>query len=109
MDSLLYLCNMGKGWSYVNTNVSVSSILINGQFYLKYYFLRHRNPPSKRSAIATSLFLIFIHQNTKSTAGLNIYSILEEQPKALLKMFLIDVDRLAFPRRPQGVIFEDSF
>ena len=33
-----------KGWSYVNANASVSSIFINGQYYLKYYFLRHRNP-----------------------------------------------------------------
>ena len=30
---------------------------------------------------ATSLFLILIHQNTKSTTGLNIYSILEERLK----------------------------
>ena len=42
-------------------------------------------------------------------AGLNIYSILEERPKALLKMFLIDVDRPTLPRRPQDVIFEQIF
>ena len=59
--------------------------------------------------IATSLFSIFIHQNTKITTGLNIYHILEERPKALLKMFLIDVDRLTLPRRSQDVIFEYIF
>ena len=57
-------------------------------------------------SIATSLFSIFIHQNTKSTTGLNIYSILEERPKALLKIILIDVDRLMLPRRPEKLIFE---
>ena len=41
--------------------------------------------------------------------GLNLYSILEEHHKALLKMFLIDVDRLTLPRRPQDIIFEHIF
>ena len=57
--------------------------------------------------IATSLFSIFIHRNTKNR--LNICSILEERPNALLKMFLIDVDRLTLPRRTQEVIFEHIF
>ena len=34
-----------KGRSYINFNVSVSSIFNNGQFYLKYYFLHHRSSP----------------------------------------------------------------
>ena len=45
------------------------------------------------SVIARSLFLIFIHQNTKSTTVLNIYNILEEHSKALLKMFLINITK----------------
>ena len=43
MDNLLYLCNVWKSRSYINSNVPVSSIFNNGQFYLKYYFLYHRN------------------------------------------------------------------
>ena len=90
-----------------NANVSVFSIFNNGQFYLKYYCLRHRNSPSKRfSYVSIATSPIFIHQNTKSTTGYNIYNILEESPKALLKMFLIDVDRVTLPRRPQDGIFE---
>ena len=57
----------------------------------------------------TSPFIIFIHQNTKSTTGLDIYNILEENCKALLNMFIIDVDRVTLPRRPQDVIFEYIF
>ena len=111
MDNLLCLCNMWKGRSYTNENVSVSSIFNNGQFYLKYYLPCHRNLPSKRlsKAIATSLFSIFIHQNIKSTTSLNIYNILEKYPKALLRLCLIDVDRLKLPSRPQNVIFEHVF
>ena len=41
--------------------------------------------------------------------GSNIYNILEERPKTLLKMLLINVDRLTLPRRPQDVIFEHIF
>ena len=48
MGNLLCLCDAWKGRSYTNANVSVSSIFNNGQFYLKYYFLRDRNSPSKR-------------------------------------------------------------
>ena len=96
----------------VNATVSVSSILNNGQFYLKYYFLRRRNFSFKRFSkvsIATSLFSNFIHQNTKSTTGVNIYSILEERSKALLKMCLIEVDRDVLTRRHQDVIFDHIF
>ena len=48
MGNLLCLCDMWKGRSYENVNVSVSSIFSNGQFYLKYYVFRHRNSSSKR-------------------------------------------------------------
>ena len=59
--------------------------------------------PSKRFSyvsIATSLFSIFIHPNTKSTVVLYIQHILEERSKAFLKVFLIDVNRIRLPRRP---------
>ena len=49
---------------------------------------------------------VFIHQNTKSCACLNIYSILEKCSKALLKIFLIDVGRSTLPGRPQDFIFK---
>ena len=48
MDNLLCLCDVWKGRSYVNTNVSVSSIFSNGQFYLKYFFLLQRKSSWKR-------------------------------------------------------------
>ena len=48
MDNLLCLYDAWKGRSYINANVSVSLIFNNGQFYVKYYFLRDRNSPSKR-------------------------------------------------------------
>ena len=34
---------------------------------------------------------------------------MEERPKALLKMFFIDIDRLMLSRRPQDVISEHIF
>ena len=43
VGNLLCLCDVSKDRSYINTNVSVSSIFNNGQFCLKYYFIRHRN------------------------------------------------------------------
>ena len=96
-----------KGRSYVNARVSVSSMFNNSQFYFKYYFLRHKNSPRSIElvSIVQYLFSILIHQNTKSTTDLNIYSILKERPKTLLKMFLIDVNRLKLTRRPHDVIF----
>ena len=48
MNNLVCLCDVWKGRSYLNANVSISSIFNNGQFYLKYYFLRHWSSPSKR-------------------------------------------------------------
>ena len=41
---------------------------------------------------------VFIHQDTKSTKSLNIYSSLEERPKVLLKMFLINVTETSLRR-----------
>ena len=112
MDNLLCLCDVRKGRSYVNANVYIFSISSNGQSYLKYYFLCHRSSPTKRFSqvlIPKSLFSIFIHQNTKITTGFNIHVILEERPKTLLKMFLIDVGRLTLPGCPQDVILEHIF
>ena len=40
---LLCLCDAWNDRSYVNVNVSFSSIFNNDQFYLKYYYLGHRN------------------------------------------------------------------
>ena len=107
---MLCHCDVWKSRSYVNSNLSLSLSLIfnNGQFYFKYYFLCHRSSSSERFSqvsMATSLFSIFIHQNTKSNTGLNMHNILEGRPKALRKMFLVDVDRLTLPRRPKDVIF----
>ena len=84
MDNFLCLCSMCKCRSLENFNGSVSSIFNNGQFYLKYCYLHHRDSPLEEIQLilnAASLFLILIHQNTKSTTGLNIYSILEERLK----------------------------
>ena len=98
---------------YLNANVSVSVIFSNGRFYLNYYFVCQRPPHPlveiQQVSNATFLFSIFMHQNTKSTARINVYSILKELPKALLKMFLTGVDRLTLPTRPQDVVFEDIF
>ena len=41
--------------------------------------------------------------------GFNICNILEERPKGLLNMFLIDVNRLTLPKPPQDQIFENIF
>ena len=108
MNNLLSPCDMWNCRSYVNANVSVSLIFNNGDFYLKYYFFRYRNSTSKSFSLiskAIPLFSIFIHQNTKSIAGNNIHSVLEECLKAILKMFLNDVNRLTLPKRLQDVIF----
>ena len=63
--------------------------------FLKYHFLCHRSFPLKEiqlNWLDISLFLIFIHQNTKSTTILCIYNILEERLKVPSKISLIDVD-----------------
>ena len=64
-------------------------------FFLSTIFSITEVSPSKRFSsvrIAMSLFLIFIHQNTKSTTVHCIYNILEESFKTSSKFFLIDVD-----------------
>ena len=70
-------------------------------------------PPQRDSAQSQLLRLYSQFSFTKvlkaSHTGFNIYNILEERPKALLKMFLIEVDRLTLPRCPQDVIFEHVF
>ena len=105
MDNLLCLCDRGKGRLYINSNASVSSIFNNGQFYLKYYFFRHRNSPLEEIQLSVNCYVFIFNFHSPKY----IYSILEERPKALLKMFLIDIDRLTLPRRPQDVIFEYIF
>ena len=77
MDNLLCLCDVWKGRSYVNSNVSVSSIFNNGQFYLKYYFLHHRNPLSFREiqlSVNCYVSVLIFHQNAKTITVLYIYS-----------------------------------
>ena len=63
MDNFLCFYDVWIGQSYANFNVSVSSIFSNGQFYLKHYFLHHRNLfPLKRFSqvsIARSPFSFF--------------------------------------------------
>ena len=57
-------------------------------------------PPQRDSAKSQLLRLYTQFSFTKILKALytdfHIYNILEERPKALLKMFLIDVDRLTF-------------
>ena len=62
-------------------------------------------PPRRDSAKYQKLYLYSQFSFTKSIAGNNIHSVLEECLKAILKMFLIDVNRLTLPKRLQDVIF----
>ena len=70
-------------------------------------------PPQRDSAKSQLLRLYSQFPFTKVLkalhAGFNIYNISEERPKAPLKMFLIDYDRLTLPRRHQDVIFEHIY
>ena len=70
-------------------------------------------PPQRNSAKSQLLRLYSQFSFSKIIkalhTGFNVYIILEENPKAFLKMSLIDVDRLTLPRRPQEVIFEHNF
>ena len=54
--------------------------------------------------IATSLFLILIHQNTKNTTVLPIWNILGERPKTCLKISLTDADS-AYHQEPKTIRF----
>ena len=82
-------------------------------FILSTTFTVTEIPPQRDSAKSQLLRLYSQFSFTKILkalhTGLNIYSILEERPKALLKMFLIDDDRLTLPRRSEDVIFEHIF
>ena len=97
MGKLLCLCNMWKGRSYVNANVSVSSIFNNGQFYLKYYFLCPKTPPGRNSA--KRQLLLFYSQ-------LSFIKILKALQVLIFKTFWKTGPRLTLPRRPKDVIFE---
>ena len=87
MKNSLCLCDARKGRSYVNSNVSVSSIFNNGQFYLKYYFLHRRNPPAlsplKEIQLSVNCYVsVFIfHQNAKTITFLYIYRTWRNVPK----------------------------
>ena len=61
MDNLLCLCDVWKGQSYVNANVSISSIFNNGQFYLKYYFLRHWNSSLEEIQLSVNCYVSIIN------------------------------------------------
>ena len=82
-------------------------------FILSTTFSVTEMPPQRDSTKSQLLRLYSQFSFTKILkalhTGFNIYNILEERPKALLKMFLIDVDRLTLPARPQDVIFEHIF
>ena len=62
IDNLLCLCDVWKGRSYVNSNVSVSSIFSNGQFYRNYYFVHPslRDPTNFTKMLKSLQFFIFI-------------------------------------------------
>ena len=66
-------------------------------------------PISKKLSTSCYVSILNFHQNTKSTTDLYIYGILEECLKAVLKMLLIDSDRLTLPRCPQDVTFGHIF
>ena len=73
MDKLLCLCDVWKGQSYVNVNLSISSIFSNSQFYLKYYCLRYRNDTRRDSAKCQ---LLRLHSQFSFTKILNVVEFL---------------------------------
>ena len=75
MGNLLYLSDVWKGRSYVNANVSVSTIFENSQFYLKYQLLRHWRFLLEEIQLSVNRYVSvpnFFSQITKSTAVLCI-------------------------------------
>ena len=78
-----------------------------------YYDLCHSNYPLEKIQLSVNCYLslssVFIHQNNTSTTVFYVYSILEERPKALLKMFIIVEDILMLPIRSQDIIFQHIF
>ena len=99
--------------SYVSATCEKSVIFKCQCFCLFDTFSVTEIPPQRDSAKRQLLHLYSQFSLTKILkalhAGLDIYSILEERPKALLKIFLIDVDRLTLLKRPPDVIFEHIF
>ena len=90
MVNLLYLCNVWNCQSYLNSNVFVSSIFSNDQFYLKCYFFHHRNPllSSQLKKIQLSFncddFVLIFHKILKQLL-IFIFIALGEMPRSLPK------------------------
>ena len=90
MDNLLCLCDVWKGRSYVNSNVSVFSTFNNGQFYLKYYFLHHRTTPALKEiqlSVNCYVSVLIFHKNAKTITVPYNYN-------TWGNVLLIDVNRL---------------
>ena len=59
------------------------------QFFLKYHFLCYKKFPLEEIELRVNCYISIFnvhYQNTKSTTVLCIFNILEERPKALLKI-----------------------
>ena len=61
MDSLLCFCDICKGRPYVNAKVFLSPIFKNGQFYLKYHFLCHRNLPLEEIQLRVNCYVSILN------------------------------------------------
>ena len=71
-------------------------------------FVKEKFPPRRDSGKCQLLRLYSQFSFTKILKALKLFyvcKILEQSPKALLKIFLIDIDRLESPRRPQSCHF----
>ena len=104
MGNLMCLCEILKCRSYLNANVSVSSIFRNVQFFLKYHFLCHRNFPLEEIHLSVNCYIsifILIRENTKNFTVLCICNILEQHPKAHLNISLNDMDQRATSKQKQ--------
>ena len=60
MDNLLCLCDVLKRRSYVNVNVSVSSIFIF-EFYIKYHFPCQRNSLLNKIYLSTNCYVSILN------------------------------------------------
>ena len=94
MDNLLCLCDVWKGPSYVKSNVSVSSIFNEGHFYIKSYFLHHRNPlplPLREIQLSVNCYLsvVIFQQNAKTITVRYIHSTWRNVPRPSLKCSLL--------------------
>ena len=94
-------------------NIYVSSILAVVSFIFSTTFSVREILPRRDSTECQMLGLYSQFSFYKMLKALQVliftYSILEKRPKALLTMFLIDVDRLTLPRPLQDVIFKHIF